>query len=181
MITNMKKEQGNSKPLIYIGVGTILLFIVLIYLGSQQNKKASVPLAGEELPVETAVHVQRGSLPEVQDPPTSGEHYGDGVAGPGVHNEPVEDGLLVHSLEHGAVILSYDPEKLDEATIGQLKSTFTEKFQGKKIMVPRSGMSVPIIMTSWGQILKLEQIDEAKMIEFMDTNNDHGPEKAPAY
>ena len=59
MITNMKKEQGNSKPLIYIGVGTTLLFIVLIYLGSQQNKKASVPLAGEELSEEWLTRVAR--------------------------------------------------------------------------------------------------------------------------
>ena len=84
---------------------------------------------------------------------------------------------MIHSLEHGAVGLNYDPEKLSENQINQLKSIFNKSFKGKKMMMPRKNMSSPIIMVSWGQTLKLDSIDEVKMVEFMTNNNDRGLEK----
>src|SRR3989344_4625412 len=104
-------------------------------------------------------------------------HYGDGGAGPGVHDNEVGGGLMVHSLGHRGVKLNYDPEKLDENQINKLKEIFDNMFRGKKMMMPRIGMSAPVIMVSWGQMLKLEDIDEDKMLEFMTNNNDRGPEK----
>ena len=41
------------------------------------------------------------------NPPTSGKHYEDWIRS-GVYSEPKEDRNLVHSLEHGYVIISYN-------------------------------------------------------------------------
>lgn len=178
-MNKQKLSEPNDKKIISIIIAfTVLVFIFIVFLSSKQAKKEETPLFGEMVPSQGAQHVLRGQVPEYIDPPTSGPHYGDGVAGAGIHDEPVEDGLVVHSLEHGAVVLSYDSEKLNQDDITKLKSIFNDKFRGKKIMVPRKNMSVPIIMTSWGRILKLESIDEEKMVGFMVSNNDRGPEKA---
>ena len=88
---------------------------------------------------------------------------------------------MIHSLEHGAVGLNYDPEKLTEEQVNQLKDLFNNKFKGKKMMMPRKNMSSPIIMVSWGQMLKLDNFDETRMVEFMTNNNDRGPEKVSVF
>ena len=44
-------------------------------------------------------------------PPTSGPHYAQWTKR-GVYEEPMEDGYLIHSLEHGYVVISYDCTKL---------------------------------------------------------------------
>lgn len=178
-----KYSQPMNEKWIFIGIGlvTIFVFVGIILVASKQESKNNLPLAGESIPEEGRTHIPRGQMKEVNDPPTSGDHYGDGVAGAGIHDEPVEDGLMVHSLEHGAVGLNYDPEKLSQEQVDQLKTIFNDKFKGKKMMMPRKNMSSPIIMTSWGQMLKLDAIDEVKMVEFMTNNNDRGPEKVSMF
>lgn len=168
---------------IFIGIGlvTIFVFVGIIFVSSKQESKNTLPLAGESIPIEGRNHIPLDQVKVVNDPPTSGDHYGDGVAGAGIHDEPVEDGLMVHSLEHGAVGLNYDPEKLGQEQVEQLKAIFNDKFKGKKMMMPRKNMSSPIIMVSWGQMLRLDTIDEVKLVEFMTNNNNRGPEKVSMF
>ena len=45
------------------------------------------------------------------NPPTSGPHYAQWTKR-GIYNEPIEDGYLIHSLEHGYIVISYDCTKL---------------------------------------------------------------------
>ncbi len=54
------------------------------------------------------------------NPPTSGKHYEDWVRS-GIYNEPKDDRNLVHSLEHGYVILSYNCAK--QVTSNKLQVT----------------------------------------------------------
>ncbi len=173
--------SGEKKFILGTALLSILVFVIIILSANDQNEELSKPLAGEEQPNQGAAHIPRGALAQKQDPPTSGSHYGDGVAGPGIHDEPVDDGLTLHSMEHGAVVLHYDPEKLSGEQIEQLKDIFLSKLRGKKIMMPRTNMSKPIIMTSWGQILSLDEIKEDELINFIEINNDRGLEKSSTY
>lgn len=175
--------KNEIKPVLIIIAVTVLVFIGIVIMGSRQTAQVSQEstLSGIAKTIEKAFHIKRGTMQDMKDLPSSGSHYGDGVGGPGIHSDPVEDGLLVHSLEHGAVVLSYDPQNLTQEQIDQLKQIFTEKFRGKKIMVPRDNMSASIIMTSWGQELKLNEINEEELVNFMTTNNDRGPEKVSSY
>jgi hypothetical protein len=172
---------GEKKFFLGIAVVTILVFVVILVSSNKQNERANTPLAGEEQPVQSSIHVSRGRVEQMQDPPTSGDHYGDRVAGPGIHDKPVEDGLTVHSMEHGAVVLHYDPVQLSEEAQKQLKDFFKTELSGKKIMLPRENMSSPIILTSWGQILKLEEVQQDTIKTFFETNDDRGPEKVASY
>lgn len=147
---------------------------------SVDNKaRLDKPLMGEKIADMSAVHVARGKPhdPYNSNPPTSGPHYGDGVAGPGIRSEPVSDELVLHSMEHGAAVLWYKTD-LTENDVSRLRDVF-QSASGKKIMLPRPGLDVPVALTSWGYLLKLETIDEAKIKEFIETNNDRAPEKAP--
>ncbi len=168
-------------------VGVVLLTLVLVVGGAWLSDNNSVanrerlnkPLMGEKIADQVATHVARNATHEAynSNPPTSGPHFGDGVAGPGIKTEPVPDELVLHSMEHGAVVLWYKDD-LSESDVDKLRNVF-QSASGKKIMLPRQDLDVPIALTSWGYLLKLETIDEARIKEFIETNTDRAPEKAP--
>ncbi|TAL19274.1 DUF3105 domain-containing protein [Patescibacteria group bacterium] len=162
----------------------MIIFIAVIIIGgiwliSAQNQKEKKLLMGEEIPSQGAAHVARGEGHPTynSNPPTSGWHWGDGVAGPGIKDEQLPDELVLHSMEHGAVVVWYD-HKLSVEQVEKIKKAFHDA-EGKKIMLPRSGMDVPVALTSWGRLLKLAAVDEEKIKEFIEANSDHAPEMAP--
>lgn len=168
---------------IYIFGGLVTLFILgggIFFLSKQdveQTRRKQAPFAGVEMTSEGANHVREGTSIEYNsNPPHSGPHYPK-TAHAGVYDKAPEDGYLVHSLEHGAVIFWYD-EKLSNKDIEKLKEIF-KKMPGKTIITPRKSMDVPVALTSWARLLKLEKIDEKKILEFYNANYNRAPENAP--
>ena len=168
-------------------IGGIILATLIIMVGGVwfSDKKETVnldrlsrPLMGEKIDDLGGAHVARDkSHPEYNsNPPTSGWHWID-VAGPGIKTEPVPDELVLHSMEHGAAVLWYKYD-LPQGDVDIIKEEF-QSASGKKIMIPRQDLDVPVALTSWGYLLKLETIDQEKIKEFIETNNDRAPEKAP--
>ena len=167
-------------------VGVMLLTVVIIVggvwlsdkKGSQNRKRLSKTMMGEKMPDLGSMHVVRGKPhPEYNsNPPTSGPHWA-GVAGPGIKDEPIPDELVLHSMEHGAAVVWYK-EGLEQNEIDKIKEAFVNS-SGKKIMLPRKDLDVPVALTSWNYLLKLETVDEVAIRGFIETNNDRAPEKAP--
>lgn len=168
-------------------IGGIVLLTLIIIIGgavfSDKNVKEdaeriSQSVMGEKMPDMGAVHVDPGETHEEynSNPPTSGPHWA-GVAGPGVKNEIVADELVLHSMEHGAAVVWYRAD-LNQDDIDKIKEAFNSA-SGKKIMLPRVELDVPVALTSWGYLLKLDIIDVEKIKEFIEINNDRAPEKAP--
>ena len=166
-----------------IGLLTLVILIGGVWLlsvqGAKEQEKINKPLMGEKIADLGAPHVPRGeSHPSYNsNPPTSGWHWGDGTAGPGIKDQPVPDELVLHSMEHGAAVLWYKDD-LPQDQVEKIKNAFNNA-TGKKIMLPRKDLDVPVALTSWNYLLKLQSIDEAKIKEFIETNNDRAPEKAP--
>lgn len=166
--------------------GIVLLTLVIVVggmwfynkEGTRNTERISKPMMGEKMADEGSMHIARDkSHPAYNsNPPTSGPHWAL-VAGGGIKDEPVPDELALHSMEHGAAVVWYR-EGLDQADIDKIKEVFYAS-SGKKIMLPRKDLDVPVALTSWGYLLKLQTIDEAKIKEFIETNNDRAPEKAP--
>lgn len=158
----------------------LILFGGVFFLSKQQTEQTNreeTPFLGEEMQSEGANHVPEGtSIKYNSNPPHSGPHYGK-TAHAGVYDKAPEDGYLVHSLEHGAVILWYRDD-LPKEDVEELKKIF-EKMSGKTIMTSRKEIDVPVALTSWTRILKLEKIDEKSILEFYEANYNRAPENAP--
>jgi hypothetical protein len=146
--------------------------------GDKNNEKLSKPMMGEKMADEGAGHVARGQAHAAykSNPPTSGPHWAD-VAGAGIKDEPVPDELVLHSMEHGAVVVWYR-KGLAQNYIDKITEAFNSA-SGKKMMLARKDLDVPVALTSWGYLLKLESIDGEKIKEFIETNNNRAPEQAP--
>ncbi|WP_051815553.1 DUF3105 domain-containing protein, partial [Glycomyces tenuis] len=85
-----------------------------------------------------------GTLPSYQTtPPAGGNHLSIWQTCTGtVYDGPIVDANAVHSMEHGAVWLTYDPELVDEAQIASL----AEKIEGRdySLMSPYPGQGVAV-------------------------------------
>lgn len=170
----MRTEQ---KVFIGIGLATVLIIIGGILLLSKQDQRLNKSLIGQEVKIEGKNHLPQGT--EIQynsNPPAGGNHYPT-TAHSGMYDTPPMDGNLVHSLEHGAVILWYKPD-LAKDDVERLKKIFNET-SGKGIMTPRKGLDVPVAVSSWGRVLKLKTTDEKQIKAFFETNMNRAPEQAP--
>lgn len=166
-----------KKVFIGIGLATVLIMAGGIFLVSKQDERLSKPLIGQEIQT-SAGHVPEGtSIQYNSNPPAGGQHY-PVTAHAGFYDKAPAAGFLVHSLEHGAVILWYNPKQLSKYQIEQLKNIFNQT-SGKGIMAPRESIDIPVAVSSWGRVLKLKTIDEKQIKAFFETNNNRGPEKAP--
>lgn len=170
----------SKKSKIFIVIGFVLLLIIVeaIYFEAGIQKKKNIHLLGTPVPVLSRKHVPDGTqITYNSNPPSSGEHY-NLPQDAGIYPKAPADGHLVHSLEHGAVILWYNPNKATKDQISQLTNIFKSINLDKKIMTPRTNLPTPIALSSWGRVLLLKTIDEKQIKDFFNTNYDNGPEQA---
>ena len=100
-------------------------------------------------------------------PPAGGNHLSQWQTCTGtVYTEPIADGNGVHSLEHGAVWLTYDPELVDEDQVTAL----TSKIEGRdySLMSPYPGQGVPVSLQAWGVQYQTDDVDDTKIDEFLN-------------
>ncbi len=165
------------KIFIGIGLATLLILVGGIFLLTKQDERLNRSLMGQEVKIEGRNHVPDDTKIDYNsNPPAGGPHYAT-PAHAGTYDKAPADGYLVHSLEHGAVILWYK-EDLPKNDVEKLKEIFN-KTPGKSIMTPRKDLDVKVAVSSWGRVLKLQAIDEQQIKAFFKTNSDRAPEQAP--
>ncbi len=177
----MKHLKSNAA--FYIPLVIIVVIIIFIVVASFQNSTSSnsgsKPLMGQDVSVLSREHVPvKTKTIYNSNPPAAGEHYSV-PQDAGIYITPPADGRLVHSLEHGAIILWYNPNKLSKDQVIQVQTIFKNMPQQKKIMTPRMSLAVPVALSSWGKIVKMQTIDEKQIKAFFETNYDRAPEQAP--
>lgn len=100
-----------------------------------------------------------------QSPPVGGDHSPKWLDCTGtVYDAPVPNENAVHSLEHGAVWVTYD-DSVGDADV----ETLTGMVDGSPytLMSPYAGQSSPIVLTAWGVQLGVESADDPRIEEFL--------------
>jgi hypothetical protein len=107
--------------------------------------------------------------------PTSGIH--DRVPiGPGFYTEPQRATQLVHSVEHGHIVIYYeDPGAEARDTIEAWTTLFGGNWDGV-VAVPSSGLGKAVVLTAWRKMLKLDTFEPASAAAFVDAYRGRGPE-----
>lgn len=135
----------------------------------------------ETFPSEGSTHVPVGTVVVYgTDPPTSGNHYPD-VQGGGFFDVPIAAPYLVHSLEHGGVIIYYNPGTVtapQQDSLRALAAAYPGLFD-MVICVPRGDAAYPIILTAWTHRLRLPAYDQSRIDAFIALYRGHGPEAPP--
>ncbi len=107
-----------------------------------------------------------GPLPYAQSPPVGGTHNFDWQNCQGdVYDEAIANEHAVHSMEHGAVWVTYNPDKVSKADVDKLAS----KVRGvdHMLMSPYPGLDKPISLQAWGFQLKLDSASDPRIDDFI--------------
>ncbi|PSK99075.1 uncharacterized protein DUF3105 [Murinocardiopsis flavida] len=99
-----------------------------------------------------------------QSPPVGGDHH-EAWQNCGVYDEPLKDIHAVHSLEHGAVWITYDPD----LPADQVKTLAGKYTQGGYVLVsPYEGdMPKPIVASAWGKQVALDDAGDDNLEKFL--------------
>ncbi|RIJ70348.1 DUF3105 domain-containing protein [Nakamurella silvestris] len=99
-------------------------------------------------------------------PPMGGSHDGYWAACNGVvYQVPVRNENMVHSLEHGAVWITYNPETLSADDI-EAVSALAEG-QNYLMVSPYPGLKSPLSLQSWGHQLELDSPWDERLYQFV--------------
>lgn len=169
-----RKKQGS-------GIGWIIGLLALGLLamwGWSEYSRSSAAIPGlESYAEEGREHVDlQASLNYKTDPPTSGPHYPFSTR-PAFYTEPQAPGALVHSLEHGQIVIYYDPDKTPAAVVDRLKS-YPTQYPGEwdgVVVTPRA-QEEEVVLTAWRHALRQKSWDEKVAERFMDAFRGRGPE-----
>ena len=172
---NSQKEYEKGKIFRIVRnwtIGIVLVGGMTYGLFLASNKKPT-PLLGESFPIQGQEHIVVGAshLTYNSNPPTSGPHYAE-PAKWGVYQTELPDEQLVHNLEHGGIWISY--KGVDETSKTALEKL--AQTHAKIIVEPREKDDAPIILASWGQIVRLQKYDEQEISNFIKTNSNRSPE-----
>jgi hypothetical protein len=99
-------------------------------------------------------------------PPFGGAHDDAWATCNGVvYEQPIRNENVVHSLEHGAVWIAYNPDLISGGDLAALE----EKVDGQPFMLmsPYPGLDTPISLQSWGHQLKLSDADDPRIDQFI--------------
>lgn len=123
------------------------------------------------------------------NPPSSGKHYAAPAEDGAYGDPPPRDAELVHTLEHGRVIVWFKPS-LPEQARADLKALFdSDSYQ--MVLVPRARMEPQVAASAWnrdpvelgtGQLLSCPRFNPKvfdALRTFRDEHRSNGPEPVP--
>ena len=109
------------------------------------------------------------------DPPAGGDHLASSArAGVYAGASLPDDGLLVHALEHGYVVLWHQSD-LPEDELAALTAV-QEANRGDVMVVERPSLPLPIAATAWNQRLLCGELEVAPIERFVQEYVGQGPE-----
>jgi hypothetical protein len=116
-----------------------------------------------------------GSIVYAENPPIGGQHN---VVWQncGIYDAPIHSEHAVHSMEHGAVWITYRPG-LAPDQVQMLKELAADDFL---LLSPYPGLPQPIVASAWNRQLSFERADDAALPAFI-ARYKNNPETTPEF
>jgi len=159
--------------LLWRGAGLVVVVIVAavlydVYARRQllQNVKTATYSAG--------LHAA-GPIAYIESPPIGGQHN---VVWQncGIYNAPIHNEHAVHSMEHGAVWITYRPD-LAPDQVQTLRAAASDDFM---LLSPYPGLANPVVASAWNHQLTFERADDPGLSAFI-ARYKNNPETTPEF
>jgi hypothetical protein len=137
-------------------------FAALVILDARQQGGGAPPGEVQTYEGLSRDHTQ-ADVDYEQNPPVGGEHN-PVWQNCGYYSEPIRDENAVHSLEHGAVWITYSPD-LPQDEIERLRDI--AESQTYILVSPREGLPSPVVASAWGKQLTLESAEDSDLEQFI--------------
>ncbi|MDX6274673.1 MAG: hypothetical protein QOJ92_1883 [Frankiales bacterium] len=140
------------------------LLLAVALAGCSKSNPAPSRLSGVKSFSNLSKGHKRGHLTYPQTPPVGGNHSPAWLKC-AVYTEAVPNENAVHSLEHGAVWLTYTPD-LTAADVARLVAL--DSINPDYILIsPYPGQPSPVMATAWGYQLAVTSADDARLADFV--------------
>ncbi len=154
------------------GIGLLVVAGIVGVIAFSSEPASGVPDGTETVTVGEPAHVE-GALHEEGEVPAGGEHNPVWL-NCGYYDTEVDSEFAVHSLEHGAVWITYNPS-IGQDGIDQLRGLVR---RDRKIIVsPVANLEDPVLVTAWANQLYLDSPEDDRIDQFV--NEFAGSSNAP--
>lgn len=144
----------------------LLAFGALVYAvirDAAKSNRTARPIDGVQSYADLPRGHAQGALTYKQDPPAGGVHN-PAWQNCGVYTTVIANENGVHSLEHGAVWITYTPD-LPAEEVQRLQGLTRDS--GFRLLSPYSGLVSPIVASAWGAQLQLQTADDPRLGQFI--------------
>lgn len=162
-------------------LGLVILVLVMLFSGGSGDPSA----IGVRQVDAGRAHVTEGTQGTgyTSVPATSGPHWSSADSpGPwGVYTNAQPQERMLHNLEHGGIVIWYQPADLstqDVATLTQFVRQQVTTARFKVILTPWSGTDLghPIALTAWDWLLYMDSVNLDTVRAFIDAHINRAPE-----
>lgn len=155
---------GSTAGLAVVGLVVASLILTPRPITLDRGDSDGSAIEGIETFTNTANHVE-GDVDYAQSPPAGGDHNAMWL-NCGVYSEPVPNVNAVHSLEHGAVWITYDPAQLDAAGVDAIRQQLPSSYV---ILSPYEGLPSPIVASAWNAQIQVDSPTDPRIREFLES------------
>lgn len=149
-----------SLPYVVFGILALLIVGFVVYL--RFLRPPSPPAGVQVFEVESRNHVTTDVV-YAQIPPVGGDHSPD-WQNCGFYGRPVRNENAVHSLEHGAVWITYQPD-LQPDPVNRIRQFAVG--QTYVLASPYPNLPSPVVVSAWGRQLRLDSAEDPKLEQFI--------------
>ncbi|MDF5755698.1 DUF3105 domain-containing protein [Spongiactinospora sp. TRM90649] len=162
MRAEQKRKERRTAMLMWGAGGLVIIVLVgavAFYLIRERSLTSLSEVATASYP---ASQHKETKISYKETPPMGGEHNSIWQRC-GVYDEPINSEHAVHSMEHGAVWITYRPD-LAKAQVDKLKQLAAEEYM---LLSPYPGLPSPVVASSWNNQLKLPNAEDPKLQRFI--------------
>ncbi|HEX2181024.1 MAG TPA: DUF3105 domain-containing protein [Rubrobacteraceae bacterium] len=161
-------SSGGGSRRAYVIIGLIAAafiagFAALVIIDARQQGGGAPPGEVQTFDVGPGNQHTQADVDYEQNPPAGGEHN-PVWQNCGYYAEPIRDENAVHSLEHGAVWITYSPD-LAQDEIERLRDLAED--ESYLLVSPREGLPSPVVASAWGKQLTLESAEDPDLERFI--------------
>jgi hypothetical protein len=166
-----KRYERNQREMRIIRIGSAVLLVAVIALIGYGVYSWAGDQGSNDKPEKTVVdytyaggqHVD-GAIQYAESPPVGGEHN-TVWQNCGYYAQPVNNENAVHSLEHGAVWITYQPD-LPQDQVDKLKDI--AEGQDYVLVSPYPGLDSPVVASTWNHQIKLDGAGDPDLKRFIN-------------
>ncbi len=156
-------ERNWGRVIVVVVVVTFLGAFIAVVVADVSQRAARTPPGGVQSFENLSRSHTEGSVSYEQNPPVGGEHNSV-WQNCGFYPEPIRSENAVHSLEHGAVWITYQPD-LPEEQVDKIRELASDNTY--VLASPYPDLPTPVVASAWGKQLRLESADDPDLERFV--------------
>jgi hypothetical protein len=154
-------NRSRNIALAAVAVVGVAILGYLLYLGLRPAPEIAGVIT---FPRPSRGHESNLEIPFGELPPAGGAHD-PAWQNCGIYDQPLNTANAIHSMEHGAAWITYQPD-LPAEQIAAIQDRFSG--QTFTLVSPYPEQRSPIVLTAWGVQLEVDDIEDERVAQFIE-------------